>query len=332
MDLDAYVTAHAAEWEELDELLRVRRLSAAQGDRLLELYARVGTHLSVIRAAAPDPELVGRLSMLLSRTRTRFAPEAAGLPQRLKNFFARDFPATLWRMRWWALGSTVANVVLMFVLGWWFWANPSVESSLMTPEEIRRLTEVDFAQYYRESAATDFALRVWTNNAWIAAQCIVLGVLGLPVLYVCWQNCLNVAIVGSIMVRHDRAGLFFGLILPHGLLELTAVFVAAGVGLRLCWAWIAPGDRTRSASLAREGRAAMTAVLGLAVVLFLSGLIEAFVTPSGLPTWARIGIGVAAEIAFIAYVVGLGRPAVLRGADGDLESELDRGYAELTRA
>ena len=52
------------------------------------------------------------------------------------------------------------------------------------------------------------------------------------------------------MIRHDRGDLFFGLIMPHGLLELTAVFVAAGVGLRLFWAWVAPGDRTRSQSLA----------------------------------------------------------------------------------
>ena len=40
-------------------------------------------------------------------------------------------------------------------------------------------------------------------------------------------------------------GLFFGLILPHGLLELTCLFVAAGVGLRLFWAWVSPGPRTR---------------------------------------------------------------------------------------
>ena len=65
-----------------------------------------------------------------------------------------------------------------------------------------------------------------------------------------FQNVLNLALIGSIMIRHDRGGLFFGLILPHGLLELTAVFVAAGVGLRLFWSWVAPGDRTRSQSLA----------------------------------------------------------------------------------
>ena len=50
-------------------------------------------------------------------------------------------------------------------------------------------------------------------------------------------------------------------------------------------------------------------------------------TPSGLPTWARIGIGAVAEVAFIAYVIVLGRRGLRAGATGDLlpeESEAAR--------
>ena len=115
---------------------------------------------------------------------------------------------------------------------------------------------------------------------------------------------------------------FWGLILPHGLLELTAVFVAGGVGLRLFWSWIEPGQLSRSQSLAREGRTAGTVALGLVAVLFVSGAIEAFVTPSGLPTWARVGIGLLAEAVFLAYVFVVGRAAVRRGHTGDLDAAL----------
>jgi hypothetical protein len=62
--------------------------------------------------------------------------------------------------------------------------------------------------------------------------------------------------------------------------------------------------------------------LGLAGALLVSGVLEAFVTPSGLPTWARIGVGALAEIAFVAYVVVLGRRGVRAGATGDLPAEL----------
>ncbi|HUV47876.1 MAG TPA: stage II sporulation protein M, partial [Actinomycetes bacterium] len=167
--------------------------------------------------------------------------------------------------------------------------------------------------------AGSFAARVWTNNAWVAALSLAFGaLLGLPVLWVLWQNATNVAVVAGFMAAGGRLDLFFGLILPHGLLELTAVFVAAALGLRLGWTLIEPGPRTRAVAFAAEGRGTLSAVVGLTVVLLVSGIIEAFVTPSGLPTWARISIGVLALALFISYVAVLGRRADRSGLTTDL--------------
>jgi uncharacterized membrane protein SpoIIM required for sporulation len=228
-------------------------------------------------------------------------------------------------MRWWWITVLVLDVLLAVVMGWWLLDHPSIESSLASPEEIRDLVENDFENYYSEYAATSFALRVWTNNFWLSALCIATGVFCLPVLFMLSTNMFNLAVIGSIMVRHERGSLFFGLILPHGLLELTCLFVAAGVGLRIFWAWVEPGARSRARALAEEGRAALGVALGLVVLLLLCGIIEAFVTPSPLPTWARIGIGLAAEAAFFGYVFTAGRWAHRRGQGGDL-AEADRGY------
>ncbi len=325
MDLDAFVAAHSHEWSRLDELVRRRgTLSGADADELLDLYQRVATHLSEIRSTCPEPSIVAQLSTLLVRARTRSVGARTVSWSDVGQFFLRTFPAALYRLRRWWIATALVNVALAFVIGWWFVANPHLESSLASPAEIKQLVEHDFADYYTQYAAGSFAFRVWTNNAWVAALCIALGVLGFPVVMVLWNNIVNVAVIGAIMWRHDRADLFFGLILPHGLLELTAVFVAAGVGLRLFWSWIEPGPRSRLASLAQEGRSSMSIVLGLIVVLFISGLIEAFVTPSPLPTWARIGIGLLAEAGFLVYVFTLGRYAVLRGESGDVGAA-DRG-------
>ena len=120
------------------------------------------------------------------------------------------------------------------------------------------------------------------------------------------------------MAYAGKLDLFFGLITPHGLLELTAVFVAGGAGLRLGWQIIAPGPRPRSVALAEEGRSTLTIALGLVVVLLVSGLVEAFVTPSPLPTWARILVGATVWIAFLAYITVFGRRAELAGDLGDV--------------
>ena len=66
----------------------------------------------------------------------------------------------------------------------------------------------------------------------------------------------------------------------------------------------------------------ITVALGLVVVLLVSGIIESFVTPSGLPTWARIGIGGCAWVGFLTYVTIFGRRAAARGETGDLTREL----------
>ena len=63
--------------------------------------------------------------------------------------------------------------------------------------------------------------------------------------------------------------------------------------MRLGWSVISPGDRPRGQVLAEQGRAVVSVAVGLVVVLLVSGLIEALVTPSPLPTFVRIGIGVA---------------------------------------
>lgn len=322
MDVDAYVLAHQHEWQRLEELSRRRRLTGSESDELVERYERVATHLSVVRTSAPDASLIAYLSSLLARTRTRSVGTRTTTWRSVVAFFTGRFPAALHRLRWWWLATLVANVAVTAVMIGWLLGNPAVEQSMMSPAEIDQLVRNDFEDYYSEHAAGEFAARVWINNAWVAALCLALGVLGAPVVYVLFQNVANLAIIGSIMIRHDHAGHFFGLILPHGLLELTAVFVAGGVGLRLFWSWVEPGDLTRAQSLAREGRTAGTVALGLVAVLLLSGVIEAFVTPSPLPTWARVGIGVLAEAAFLAYVFVVGRSAAARGETGDVDAAL----------
>jgi uncharacterized membrane protein SpoIIM required for sporulation len=125
------------------------------------------------------------------------------------------------------------------------------------------------------------------------------------------------------MFFHGKGDVFLGLLTPHGLLELTAVFLAAAAGMKLGWSVISPGNRPRGQVLAEQGRAVVAVAVGLVVVLLVSGLIEALVTPSPFPTFVRIAIGVVAEVAFLAYIVYFGRRAVKAGATGDADDVPD---------
>ncbi len=321
MDVDAFVAAHSARWDRLDQLARRRRLSGREADELVDGYQEVATHLSVLRSAAPDPVVVAYLSSVLARARTRTTGTRATSWRDVSTFLVATFPAALYRTRRWWLTTLVVNVVVAAGMVAWLLRHPGLQSALVPPAEADKLVDSEFSGYYSQYAASHFAAQVWTNNAWVAALCVALGVFGVPVVLLLLQNILNVAVIGALMIEHDRAALFFGLILPHGMLELTAVFVAAGVGLRLFWSWVEPGGLTRSGSLAREGRTAAAIALGLVLVLLVSGLIEAFVTPSGLPTWGRITIGAVAELAFLGYALGLGGRAWRAGHTGDVADD-----------
>ncbi|WP_415952665.1 stage II sporulation protein M [Streptomyces sp. KLOTTS4A1] len=325
MDLDVFVTAHRAEWDRLDALLRRRRrLSGAEADELVVLYQRTATHLSLIQSSAPDPQLTGRLSQLVARARSAVTGTRQASWRDVTRFLGHGFPAAMYRTRHWWVPVALLSTLLAAVIGWWIGTHPEVQSAIAAPEELRQLTRPggDYETYYSSHPAASFAAQVWTNNAQAAAMCLVLGAfLCFPVLWILFLNMLNLGVGIGLMSSAGRLDTFLGLVLPHGLLELTAVFVAAGTGLRLGWTVIDPGQRTRRAALAEEGRAALGMAIGLALVLFVSGLIEGFVTPSGLPTWARITIGIVAELAFLLYVYVVGGRAVRTGEQGDVAEQ-----------
>ena len=322
MDVDTFVVQHRAEWDRLAHLAGRRRLSGAEADELVMLYQQVATHLSLVQTRAPEPQLVDRLSRLLARGRAAAVgtPRARGWSA-LAHGLAVDFPVTVYRTWRWSVGVAVASIGVSAAMMLWLRAHPERIHRVLPDSEVHQLADHDFADYYSEHPARAFAAHVWTNNALVAALSLFLGITLVGTVYVLWQNTVNVGLVGGIMLGAGKGTVLFGLLLPHGMLELSAVFVACGIGLRTGWAWVAPGQRSRAESLGEAGRTAGVAALGLAGVLLVSGVIEAFVTPSGLPTWTRIGIGAVAELAFLTYVIVLGRRGVRAGATGDVRPE-----------
>lgn len=328
MDVDAFVLTHRGTWDRLDRLIgRRRSLTGAEVDELVELYQRVATHLSMLRSAGTagsDPVLIGRLSSLVARARSVVTGAHAPLNSTFTRFWTVSFPVVAYRAwRWWA-GTAAAFIAVVVVIAAWVAASPEVQSAIGTPSDIDQLVNHDVVSYYSEHPAAAFALRVWVNNSWVSAQCIALSVvLGLPIPVILLQNAANVGLIAGLMFQAGRGGLLLGLLAPHGLLELTAVFLAGATGMRLGWSVVSAGDRPRGQVLAEQGRAVVSVAVGLVAVLLVSGLIEALVTPSPLPTAVRVGIGVIAEAAFLSYIAYFGRRAVKAGETGDIEDAPD---------
>jgi uncharacterized membrane protein SpoIIM required for sporulation len=330
VDVDAFVLAHRPMWDRLEYLVKHRRgLTGPEVDELVDLYQRVSTHLSMVRSASNDSVLVGRLSTLVARARSAVTGAHAPLWSEFARFWTVSFPVVAYRAwRWW-LGTAIVFFIVAAAIGLWVAGSPEVQATIGTPREIDELVNHEFASYYRENPAGSFALQVWVNNSWLSAQCIAFAVLlGIPIPYVLFQNAANLGVAAGLMFDAGKGGIFLGLLAPHGLLELTAVFLASAAGMRLGWSVISPGHRPRTQVLAEQGRAVVAVAVGLVGVLLVSGLIEALVTPSPLPTFLRVGIGVMAEAAFLTYIVYFGRKGIAAGESGDVQ---DRPNVDLVR-
>ncbi|WP_123813348.1 stage II sporulation protein M [Myceligenerans xiligouense] len=325
MDIDAFTAVHSKEWERLSELARRRRLDGAEADELVRLYQAVATHLSTVRSAAPDPAVVSRLSELLVRARAKIAGSHEPSWRGVVRFAVVTAPAALYRIRWWTHAITAGALLVAVIAGVNVATDPEALRAMGTPSEQERYVNEAFAAYYDPGA--EFAGLVWLNNFKIAWQCIGGGITGIYPLFVLWQNSVAVGSIGGMMAAHGELDTFLTLITPHGLLELTAIFVAGAAGLRLFWSWVDPGPLKRSTSLAREGRALVTAAVTLMVTLGVSGLIEGFVTGSSMFWWLKIVIGAIALAAFWAYVYVLGGRAVRDGETGDLSADEAGAYA-----
>jgi uncharacterized membrane protein SpoIIM required for sporulation len=328
MDLDALSAARREEWERLDELSRRRRLTGEEVDELVTRYRAASADLADIKTSAGRTPQGDFVSTLLARTRLRLTGARENVLAQLPRFFVWQLPAALYRVRWTTLAIAVAFVVIGTLVGAWIAADPAAVAALGDEADLETYTRDEFVGYYRENPAAVFAGTVWTNNAWIAAQCVAFGITGVWPVMVVMQNAIGVGTAGGVMFAYGRGDVFFQFILPHGLLELTAIFVAAAAGLQIFWAWIAPGPRSRAEALAAAGRSLGTVAIGLIFALALSGVVEGFVTPQTWPAWIKLVLGALALAVFLAYMLILGRRAAGRGESGDL-TEYETGTPRL---
>jgi uncharacterized membrane protein SpoIIM required for sporulation len=339
MDIDRYIQRNDPTWRRLEQLSRtaarsVRRLGDDEVTELVHLYQLVSAHLSHVRTAYRDPDLVARLSRLLGEARVVIYRRRSSPARALATFFGRTFPGAVWHIRTFLAVSMACFLVPAISIGVWLANSPEVRDASVPPEVQQLVAESEFRDYYRSDAAQNFAGQVTVNNIFVAFQAFALGVVPvLGPLYVLVLNGLNVGVTGAVMHAAGEGPQFWGLILPHGLLEITAVLIAGAAGLRLSWAIVAPGDRTRADALREEGQRSVAIVLGLVVCFVVAGFIEGFITPSGLPTALRVAVGVVVLLAFDVYISVLGRRAEELGSTGligeDRRADLEGRVSDL---
>ncbi len=145
---------------------------------------------------------------------------------------------------------------------------------------------------------------IFTNNIKVGFAAFALGItLGLGTSYVLIFNGFMLGSIAA-LAFHANANLkFWSLILPHGILELFAIFVCGAAGLMLGYSLINPGEFSRKDSLILRGKTSLRLVLGTIPIFVIAGLIEGFVTPSSLSAIGKLVFAGITLVLLAVYIV-----------------------------
>jgi uncharacterized membrane protein SpoIIM required for sporulation len=198
---------------------------------------------------------------------------------------------------------------------------PQYAEQILTSSFIERM-ESDFSKPIDgRNPSQDILMAAFyiRHNTTIGLKCFAFGLLVVPGLFVTMFNSAYLGAAFGYMARPEVAEgrHFFQFVTAHGPLELTAIVLSAGAGLRLGVGWLITHGWTRAASL-RKTAAEATPLMGAAMILFfLAALIEGFVSPSGLSyRWVKAPIAVFTAGLLMFYFVVLGFPRRPPGAAG----------------
>jgi uncharacterized membrane protein SpoIIM required for sporulation len=101
---------------------------------------------------------------------------------------------------------------------------------------------------------------------------------------------------------------FYPFVIGHGAFELTAITFAGAGGLKLGYALLAPGRRSRRLALLETTRASMPLVYGMTFMLLLAAFLEAFWSSGALvDPQSKLWVGALFWLLVLIYFVLGGR-------------------------
>ena len=123
---------------------------------------------------------------------------------------------------------------------------------------------------------------------------------------------LLLGVLGTICHQAGMSLALWSFVAPHGTLELPAIFIAGGAGLIVGHSLIVAADRPRLECLVDAGRLSLRLFGGVVPLLIVAGLIEGFVSPTGLEPAAKFLVGGALFVLLAGYLGLAGRNAARR--------------------
>jgi uncharacterized membrane protein SpoIIM required for sporulation len=293
--LKNFLESRLGKWKRLEDLttrasrFRLSNLSGKEVREFGQLYRRTAADLAIAREEVRDQRLVNYLNHLVGRAHGAiYRSESSGFGVFI-TFFRFEFPAVFRKTFFYTLTAFIvfissaafASVACLLDEGFADRIAPQLRQSIADhhnwTESVNKANPL---------AATS----IQANNIMVTFYAFAGGVLvGIGTLLALVQNGLLLGMVMSLCFRYRfwEIPIFVS---AHGVIELTAIFIAGGAGLLIGKALLMPGDLRRIDALVENGRLAIKLILGCIPMLLIAGLIEGFISPALIPAAYKFSI------------------------------------------
>ncbi len=315
--VDRFVEDRRARWARLAQLVsdargRVSRLGAEEVLELGELYRVATSDLAIAQRDHPRDVVTERLNDLVAAAHALVYSEAPTSARRFRRFVVHDVPATVRAGLPFTLVALAALLLPALVSYGAGVLAPDVAATALSEEAKEQLAQ------RRPGSEIPIEMRpiagplIIANNVRVAVVAFAGGATaGVLTIFVLVLNGAALGAVFAVLHGTEGSGALLTFVLAHGFLEISAIVLSAGAGLQIGWAVLHPGDLRRRDALRLARESAIRILLLTVAVLAVAGVIEAFVSPTLLPVWAKLLVGAATGAALWAYVLLAGRRATV---------------------
>lgn len=313
MELKSFIKKYRQDWESLEQslknLTRHKALAPQQVEDFQFLYRKAATHLSFAQTYFPAAEVTIYLNELVAKAHNVLYQEQATTSwQQLRHFLGKTFIRLLREQR-----KFVFLAFLLFLTG----AIGSYLSVMSDPLHLYTVLPGNLAQAVDPSKLGEskgfidspaMSAQIMTNNIKVAMLAFIGGITcGILTIYLLIQNGVILGALAALYWQYGRFYDFWAYIVPHGMIELTAIFIAGGSGLLMGYRILVPGPYTRSWQLRRQALRSVRLFLGTIPLFIVAGIIEGYITPSPLPLEAKYAVAFLTVLALALYIWAGGR-------------------------
>jgi len=305
----AWLIQRRPHWRRLEALLErcerrgVRALSRAELQDVGLLYRQVATDLATAREDRGSQLVAGDLNHLLARAHNTIYAADRPKMARMARFFWDTVPAAFRANAMHCLIATLVFSVAAGVGAVLAYQDPDFKAALLGPSMTETINRHEMWTHSIVAIKPLASSAIMTNNLSVAFTTFAAGIAGgVGTLYFIAFNGLLIGVVGMACALAGMSLSLWSFVAPHGVLELPAIFIAGGAGLRLGQGLVFPGLLSRRDALARAGAEAVPLALGCIPLLIVAGIVEAFVSPTDLPIAVKFSVAGALFTLLVLYL------------------------------